>query len=117
MKDYTWIKNTIESSTDDKYGGDKSTHASVVSEELDDDVNDYARHMNYDIIACVALQEGYNVYRVKHGYYDDDDYLILRKGYNLEQYRKYWEKEMDDIDYILDGAYQITKLEQIVKQD
>lgn len=117
MKDYNWIKNCLEELTDDTYGGDKSVHASEISEELDNEVNDYARYMNYDIIACVAFKEGYNVYRVKHGYYGDDDYLLLRKGYTLEQYRKKWSYEMDDIDEVLEGAYKITSLDQIVKQD
>lgn len=117
MEDYIWIKRMIEDCTDDTYGGDKSTHASLVSEAIDDSTNDYSRHMNYDIIACVALQEGYNVYRVQHGYYGDRDYLILGKGYTLEKYREHWKWEMDDVDEVLEGAYKVTSLEQIIKPD
>lgn len=117
MEDYKLIKNVIYYLVDDTYGGDPSTHASVVSEEIDASRNDYSPHMNYDIIAAVALKEGYNVYRVKHGYYGDKDYLILKRGYTLDKYAEVWKAEMPDVDEVLEGAYQVKSLDDIVKPD
>ena len=118
MKEYNLIKNVIKNAVYGDYNQvDKSTHASLVSEDIDDMFNDYARHMNYDIIACIAYKEGYTVIRVNYGYYGEPDYIILDKNYTLDEYRRKWAQEMDDIDEVLDGAHKILSLDQILCQD
>lgn len=116
MKEYNLIKKIIDHLINAPFG-DPAVHASVVSEELDAQMNDFARYMNYDIIACVALQEGHTVYRVECGYYGGPDYLILKKGYTLEKYKNYWRSEMSDVDEMLKGAYKVNTLQDIVKPD
>lgn len=118
MKDYNWIKRTIESFLKDSdwIGDDPAVHASVVHDELDHGTNENI-NISYEDIAAVAMQEGYQVYRVKHGYYGDDDYLLMVPSYTLDKYRNHWKYEMDDIDEVLEGAHKLFSLEQIYVQD
>ena len=118
MKDYNWIKRTIESFLKDSdwIGDDPAVHASVVHDELDHGTNENI-NVSYEDIAAVAMKEGYQVYRVKHGYYGDDDYLLMVPNYSLDKYRRHWQYEMDDIDEVLEGAHKLFSLEDIYKQD